>query len=59
MCKLHPVCTYTFSDRFSRHSEGPEGVQFWEPQDILFKDNVVLLASSNQDLLHALERFAA
>ncbi|KAK7878082.1 hypothetical protein WMY93_034404, partial [Mugilogobius chulae] len=45
----------------SRRSHGPEGVQFGDHRitSLLFADDVVLMASSNQDLQHALGRFAA
>ncbi|KAK7926050.1 hypothetical protein WMY93_008360 [Mugilogobius chulae] len=44
----------------SRHIDGPEGVQFGDHRisSLLFADDVVLMASSNQDLQHVLERFA-
>ncbi|KAI3376021.1 hypothetical protein L3Q82_016552 [Scortum barcoo] len=42
-------------------SQGPEGVRFGNHRisSLLFADDVVLLASSSQDLQHELERFAA
>ncbi|KAI3355172.1 hypothetical protein L3Q82_017871 [Scortum barcoo] len=42
-------------------SQGPEGVRFGNHRisSLLFADDVVLLASSSQDLQHVLERFAA
>ncbi|KAI3373048.1 hypothetical protein L3Q82_006401 [Scortum barcoo] len=45
----------------SRRSQGPEGVRFGNHRisSLLFADDVVLLASSSQDLQHVLERFAA
>ncbi|KAI3354015.1 hypothetical protein L3Q82_018573 [Scortum barcoo] len=45
----------------SRQSQGPEGVRFGNHRisSLLFADDVVLLASSSQDLQHVLERFAA
>ncbi|XP_016305013.1 uncharacterized protein LOC107660256 [Sinocyclocheilus anshuiensis] len=48
-------------DRISRRSQGAEGVYFGgcKISSLLFVDDVVLLASSNQDLQHALEMFAA
>ena len=48
-------------DRISRRSQGPEGVLFGNRRisSLLFADDVVLLASSNQDLQCALGRFAA
>ncbi|KAI3369612.1 hypothetical protein L3Q82_025322 [Scortum barcoo] len=47
--------------RFLRRSQGPEGVRFGNHRisSLLFADDVVLLASSSQDLQHVLERFAA
>ncbi|KAI3371635.1 hypothetical protein L3Q82_024202 [Scortum barcoo] len=44
-----------------RNSQGPEGVRFGNHRisSLLFADDVVLLASSSQDLQHVLERFAA
>ncbi|KAI3354904.1 hypothetical protein L3Q82_004697 [Scortum barcoo] len=42
-------------DRISRRSQGPEG----RISSLLFADDVVLFASSIQDLQHVLERFAA
>ncbi|KAI3354970.1 hypothetical protein L3Q82_004762 [Scortum barcoo] len=47
--------------RFLRRSQGPEGVRFGNHRisSLLFADDVVLMASSGQDLQHVLERFAA
>ncbi len=47
-------------DRISR-SQGPEGVRFGDHtfSSLLFADDVVLLAPSDQDLRNALGRFAA
>ncbi|KAI3367284.1 hypothetical protein L3Q82_008336 [Scortum barcoo] len=44
-----------------KRSQGPEGVRFGNHRisSLLFADDVVLLASSSQDLQHVLERFAA
>ncbi|KAK7922730.1 hypothetical protein WMY93_009632 [Mugilogobius chulae] len=44
--------------QISRRSQGPEGVQFGDHRisSLLFADDVVLMASSNQDLQHALGR---
>ncbi|KAI3376987.1 hypothetical protein L3Q82_000034 [Scortum barcoo] len=44
-----------------RRSQGPEGVRFGNHRisSLLFADDVVLLASSSQDLQRVLERFAA
>ncbi|KAI3370580.1 hypothetical protein L3Q82_007149 [Scortum barcoo] len=49
------------SARFLRRSQGPEGVRFGNHRisSLLFADDVVLMASSGQDLQHVLERFAA
>uniref|UniRef100_A0A672FD98 Reverse transcriptase domain-containing protein n=1 Tax=Salarias fasciatus TaxID=181472 RepID=A0A672FD98_SALFA len=60
-CPLSPVLFIIFMDRISRCSQGPEGVRFGDHRisSLLFADDVVLLASSNQDLQHALGRFAA
>ncbi|KAK7906634.1 hypothetical protein WMY93_015246 [Mugilogobius chulae] len=60
-CPLSPVLFIVFMDRISRRSQGPEGVQFGDHRisSLLFADDVVLMASSNQDLQHALGRFAA
>ena len=60
-CPLSPVLFITFMDRISRRSQGPEGVWFGNHRisSLLFADDVVLLASSNQDLQRALGRFAA
>ncbi|KAI3353937.1 hypothetical protein L3Q82_005140 [Scortum barcoo] len=60
-CPLSPVLFIIFMDRISRRSQGPEGVRFGNHRisSLLFADDVVLLASSGQDLQHVLERFAA
>ncbi|KAI3357197.1 hypothetical protein L3Q82_015654 [Scortum barcoo] len=44
-----------------QRSQGPEGVRFGNHRisSLLFADDVVLMASSGQDLQHVLERFAA
>ncbi|KAI3367277.1 hypothetical protein L3Q82_008323 [Scortum barcoo] len=44
-----------------KRSQGPEGVRFGNHRisSLLFADDVVLMASSGQDLQHVLERFAA
>ncbi|KAI3377230.1 hypothetical protein L3Q82_009142 [Scortum barcoo] len=57
----HRVLFIIFMDRISRRSQGPEGVRFGNHRisSLLFADDVVLLASSSQDLQHVLERFAA
>ncbi|KAK3509084.1 hypothetical protein QTP70_020296 [Hemibagrus guttatus] len=48
-------------DRISRRSHGLEGVRFGDHKipSLIFADDVVLLAPSGLDLLHALGRFAA
>ncbi len=60
-CPLSPVLFIIFMDRISRRSQGPEGVGFGEHaiSSLLFADDVVVLATSDQDLQHALGRFAA
>ncbi|KAK7940110.1 hypothetical protein WMY93_003436 [Mugilogobius chulae] len=58
---LSPVLFIVFMDRISRRSQGQEGVRFGDHRisSLLFADDVVLMAPSNQDLQHALGRFAA
>ncbi|KAJ0061369.1 hypothetical protein NL108_017387 [Boleophthalmus pectinirostris] len=53
-CPLSPVLFIVFMDRISRRSQGPEGVRFGDHRisSLLFVDDVVLLASSSQDLQH-------
>ncbi len=60
-CPLSPVLFIIFWDRISRCSQGPEGVRFGDHTilSLLFADDVVLLAPSDQDLRSALGRFAA
>uniref|UniRef100_A0A8C9VLN8 Reverse transcriptase domain-containing protein n=1 Tax=Scleropages formosus TaxID=113540 RepID=A0A8C9VLN8_SCLFO len=60
-CPLSPILFIIFMDRISRRSQGTEGVCFGgrEISSLLFADDVVLLASSSQDLQRALGRFAA
>lgn len=60
-CPLSPVLFVVFMDRISRRSRGEESVRFGDLRiaSLLFADDVVLLASSDRDLQHALERFAA
>uniref|UniRef100_A0A8C9WAJ3 Reverse transcriptase domain-containing protein n=1 Tax=Scleropages formosus TaxID=113540 RepID=A0A8C9WAJ3_SCLFO len=60
-CPLSPILFIIFVDRISRRSQGTEGVCFGgrEISSLLFADDVVLLASSSQDLQRALGRFAA
>ncbi|KAI3355686.1 hypothetical protein L3Q82_004279 [Scortum barcoo] len=52
---------HCIAGQISRRSQGPEGVRFGNHRisSLLFADDVVLLASSSQDLQHVLERFAA
>ncbi|KAI3373168.1 hypothetical protein L3Q82_006373 [Scortum barcoo] len=62
-CPLSPVLFIIFMDRISRRrrNQGPEGVRFGNHRisSLLFADDVVLMASSGQDLQHVLlERFA-
>ncbi|XDV11655.1 hypothetical protein PO909_000531 [Leuciscus waleckii] len=60
-CPLSPVLFIFFMDRISRHSQGPEDVRFGDNtiSSLLFADDVVVLAPSDQDLQHALGWFAA
>ncbi|KAJ0019143.1 hypothetical protein NQD34_006712 [Periophthalmus magnuspinnatus] len=60
-CPLSPVLFIIFMDRISRRSQGPEGVWFGNHRilSLLFADDVVLMASSSQDLQQALGRFVA
>ena len=60
-CPLSPVLFIIFMDRISRRSQGPESVRFGDHtiSSLLFADDVVVLASSDQDLQCALGRFAA
>uniref|UniRef100_A0A8D0CHB3 Reverse transcriptase domain-containing protein n=1 Tax=Scleropages formosus TaxID=113540 RepID=A0A8D0CHB3_SCLFO len=60
-CPLSPILFIIFMDRISRRSQGTESVCFGgrEISSLLFADDVVLLASSSQDLQRALGRFAA
>ena len=55
----NPVCDIQEWDPEAQLSE--EGVQFGNLRiaSLLFADDMVLLASSNHDLQHALRRFAA
>lgn len=59
-CSLSLVLFIIFTDRISGHSQGPEGVWFGNNRisSLIFADNVVLLASSIQDLQHVLGQFA-
>ncbi len=59
-CPLSPVLFIIFMDRISRRSQGPEGVRFGDHtiSSLLFVDDVVLLAPLDQELRHALGRFA-
>ncbi|CAM4686377.1 unnamed protein product [Leuciscus chuanchicus] len=60
-CPLSPVLFIIFMDRISRRSQRPEGVRFGDNtiSSLLFADDVVVLAPSDQDLQHALGRFGA
>uniref|UniRef100_A0A8C6NNI1 Reverse transcriptase domain-containing protein n=1 Tax=Nothobranchius furzeri TaxID=105023 RepID=A0A8C6NNI1_NOTFU len=60
-CPLSPILFITFMDRISRRSQGVEGIRFGglRIRSLLFADDVVVLASSERDLLLSLERFAA
>ena len=60
-CPLSPVLFITYMDRISRRSRGVEGVEFGggRVSSLLFADDVVLFASSNNDLQLSLGRFAA
>ncbi|GAA6070851.1 receptor-type tyrosine-protein phosphatase F-like, partial [Tachysurus ichikawai] len=60
-CPLSPVLFIIYMDRISRRSRVPEGVRFVDHRilSLLFADDMVLLASSKQDLQRALGRFAA
>ena len=60
-CPLSPILFVIFMDRISRHSRGEESVRFGDLRiaSLLFADDVVLLATSDRDLQHALGRFAA
>ena len=60
-CPLSPVLFIIFMDRISRRSQVVEGVRFGDLRiaSLLFADDVVLLASSCQDLQLSLDRFAA
>ncbi|XP_061894160.1 solute carrier family 25 member 55a isoform X1 [Entelurus aequoreus] len=60
-CPLSPILFITFMDRISRRSQGVEGIWFGgcRIRSLLFADDVVLTASSGQDLQLSLDRFAA
>ena len=60
-CTFSPILFVIFMDRISRRSRGEEGLQFGvlRISSLLFADDVVLLASSDCDLQHSLDRFAA
>ena len=55
-CPLSPILFVIFMDRISRHSRGEESVRFRDLRiaSLLFADDMVLLASSDCDLQHAL-----
>ena len=58
---LSPFLFIIFEKRISRRNQVAEGVRFSNLRipSLLFADDVVLLASSNSDLLLSLGRFAA
>ncbi|KAI3366320.1 hypothetical protein L3Q82_000443 [Scortum barcoo] len=61
-CPLSPVLFIIFMDRISRRiARGRREFRFGNHRisSLLFADDVVLMASSGQDLQHVLERFAA
>ncbi|XP_061769811.1 uncharacterized protein LOC133560842 [Nerophis ophidion] len=60
-CPLSPIPFITFMDRISRRSQGVEGIWFGgcRIRYLLFADDVVLMASTGQDLQLSLDRFAA
>ena len=60
-CVLSPLLFMIFMDRISRRSRGSESIRYGslEVSSLLYADDVILLASSVQDLQRALERFAA
>ncbi|KAI3361882.1 hypothetical protein L3Q82_002204 [Scortum barcoo] len=60
-CPLSPGPVHNLYGQDFRRSQGPEGVRFGNHRisSLLFADDVVLMASSGQDLQHVLERFAA
>ncbi|KAI3359031.1 hypothetical protein L3Q82_015433 [Scortum barcoo] len=60
-CRPCPLWYSVGSALISRRSQGPEGVWFGNHRisSLLFADDVVLLASSGQDLQHVLGWFAA
>jgi len=58
---MSPILFLIFMDRISRRSRGEESVRFGDVRiaSLLFAEDVVLLATSDRDLQHALGRFAA
>uniref|UniRef100_A0A8C6LCZ4 Reverse transcriptase domain-containing protein n=1 Tax=Nothobranchius furzeri TaxID=105023 RepID=A0A8C6LCZ4_NOTFU len=60
-CPFSPILFITFMDRISRCSQGVEGIRFGglRIRSLLFADDVVLLASSERNLQHSLQRFEA
>jgi len=60
-CPLSPILFVIFMDRIARRSRGVESVRFGDLRvaSLLFADDVVLLATSDRELQHALGWFAA
>ena len=60
-CVLSPILFAVFMDRIEKRSRGPECVKIGdvEVSRLLFADDLVILASNQDDLQRALERFAA
>jgi len=60
-CPLSPILFVIFMERISRHNRGEESVRFGDIRfaSLLFADDVILWATSDRDLQHALGRFAA
>ena len=60
-CVLSPILFATFMDRVEKRSRGTECVKIGdvEVSKLLFADDLALLASTQEDLQQALDRFAA
>jgi exonuclease III len=60
-CVLSPILFTCFMDRIVKRSRGPECVRIGDVEvaRLLFADDLAILASSEEDLQRALERFAA